>query len=199
MLLFITLKVSYYSTRETLKEVGRGEVVFYIYVCIYNITVFSLQNSSLFLVSLFAFLCCSHSSHHPLICQGKKSCPLFPDNKDYHSDIFSLITPFAQQPGRDIQLLAKNKRSVSLETIPHPTSLPRKIDAFWPGCHSVPRGVTQNHLCPPAIPQVALLHQSQPRLKGCERTGRDGKKYPLAYPVLFCCLKFEVGILTLLL
>lgn len=53
---------------------------------------------------------------------------------------------------------------MSLEMVPRPASLQGKIDAFWLDCHSVPRGVTQHHLCPPCIPLVTLLHKSQPQL-----------------------------------
>lgn len=112
MLLFITLKVSYYSTRETLKRVGRGEVVFFIYILL----LFSLFKTSPFSLFPFCFLIlfslCLPPPNLPrkkTKQTKKKSCPLFPDRKDYHSDIFSLIIPFAQQPGRETQAAWQNR------------------------------------------------------------------------------------------
>lgn len=111
MLLFITLKVSYYSTGETLKEGGqRGGCILYIYVkiyaYIYKKLLFFLQNISFFCVP-FCFIILFLPPPHPppQFAKNKKKNPhpVFPDSKDYHPDIFSLIIPFAQQPGRETQ------------------------------------------------------------------------------------------------
>lgn len=78
--------------------------MYFIYMCIYRILLFSLFKTPPF--SLFPFLLSYFVltlPTTPQFAKEKKSCLLFPDSKDYHSGIFSLITPFAQQPGRDTQ------------------------------------------------------------------------------------------------
>lgn len=125
------------------------------YVCIYMHITFllSLFKTSPFLLLPFCFLILFPL---PLNLPRKTPCPVFCDSKDYHPDIFPLIIPFAQQPGRETQSARQKREARVFGNNSHLSSLYSTGDAFWLRYHGVPGGMAQHGCIPLASPaQVA--------------------------------------------